>query len=218
MGWFLLSSDRALLLNVDRKFDALAAALVDHNGQPRASAADDDGKFHPLTCWHHHHHIFLHDSIITNHDHDDHSSLFIWAGRLVCCTLSKSTLGSCPSLPPSSPPSSSSSSSNQSPVFFYQSIIVLSDLHNADVEVHHKRMNLPCLPVLPEPSGDVEQDRLKEIFYSFSAISQASGTKSKIIHGCHVFDMWYTIYYTCLYVFGGKDNSSVKGNFSKFVS
>ena len=37
---------------------------------------------------------------------------------------------------------------------------LLHVLHDADVEVHHERVDLARLPVLPQPTGNVEQQGL----------------------------------------------------------
>ena len=38
---------------------------------------------------------------------------------------------------------------------------LLHVLHHADVQVHHQRVDLPRLPVLPQPTGNVEQQGLQ---------------------------------------------------------
>ena len=40
-------------------------------------------------------------------------------------------------------------------------LALLHVLHDADVQVHHERVDLPRLPVLPQPAGDVEQEGLQ---------------------------------------------------------
>ena len=39
---------------------------------------------------------------------------------------------------------------------------LLHVLHDADVEVHHERVDLARLPVLPQPPGNVEKQGLKQ--------------------------------------------------------
>ena len=50
-------------------------------------------------------------------------------------------------------------------------LLLLLDLaDHPDVEVHHERGDLPRLPVLPQPAGNVEQDRLRRIDASLCCV------------------------------------------------
>ena len=90
--------------------------------------------------------------------------LFMLACKVVCCSPSKCFLWSCLSLlsSSSSPLSpSSSSSSSPSPMSTHKSK-QKCHLNDANVKIHHKRVDFSGLPILPEPPRDVEQDRLEE--------------------------------------------------------
>ena len=92
--------------------------------------------------------------------------LFMLACKVVCCSPSKCFLWSCLSLlssssSPLSSSSSSSSSSSPSPMSTHKSK-QKCHLNDANVKIHHKRVDFSGLPILPEPPRDVEQDRLEE--------------------------------------------------------
>ena len=91
--------------------------------------------------------------------------LFMLACKVVCCSPSKCFLWSCLSLLSSSSSplssSSSSSSSSPSPMSTHRSKQKCY-LNDANVKIHHKRVDFSGLPILPEPPRDVEQDRLEE--------------------------------------------------------
>ena len=90
--------------------------------------------------------------------------LFMLACKVVCCSPSKCFLWSCLSLLSSSSSplsSSSSSSSSPSPMSTHKSK-QKCHLNDANVKIHHKRVDFSGLPILPEPPRDVEQDRLEE--------------------------------------------------------
>ena len=91
--------------------------------------------------------------------------LFMLACKVVCCSPSKCFLWSCLSLlsSSSSPLSSSSSSSSSTPSpMSTHKRKQKWHLNDANVKIHHKRVDFSGLPILPEPPRDVEQDRLEE--------------------------------------------------------
>ena len=78
--------------------------------------------------------------------------LFMLACKVVCCSPSKCFLWSCLSLLSSSSPSRMSTHWSKQKCH----------LNDANVKIHHKRVDFSGLPILPEPPRDVEQDRLEE--------------------------------------------------------